>query len=348
MDPEATARALRELVGPPEGEQLLVRGERLWFGTGGERFDREAAKTMYRQAAELGNPVAAARVRFLSLDREALSDPDAEKEQVVLGQQLAYQVYCDVARRGMEEFRDVINCDVLFPQDGADDNDDRVDFTQSMKHYVDLERARMLSGAIRDPDVMRYDMCCDERFPFGAATLVAAIFRVGTSLSFAAGVSEDKTRGNEYYQLAVDRGHSMAMVNLGCAVSMGDGTVEDTEGANRLFRRAADLGNAYGFYNLGCSFSDGDAVKQDFKEAFRLFSLSAELGYAKAVHNLGYSYRFGEGVEVDLKEAIRLFRISAAEDVPESLYLLGEAYVEVCGLPKPFVLIEFAPNAADR
>ena len=124
------------------------------------------------------------------------------------------------------------------------------------------------------------------------------------------GIVKSYKKAVKIFKRAVELGNVDAMVSLGRLLSDGNGVkAPDKTKAQQLYRAAADRGCAVGQYNLACTL-DSD---QRLEEAFQYYFLSAEQNYTHAEFNLGYCYKYGDGTEVDVAKARHWYARAAAK-----------------------------------
>lgn len=144
------------------------------------------------------------------------------------------------------------------------------------------------------------------------------------------GVIQDKKKGVQLIQLAVDQGLAPAQNNLGVMYRTGrHGVKKDEKEAFRLLKLAADQGLALAQNELGVMYHTGvpGVIEKDEKEALRLFKLAADQGYGPAQKSLGNMYRIGWlGINKDEKEAFRLFKLAVDQGYGPAQYNLGTMY----------------------
>jgi len=124
-------------------------------------------------------------------------------------------------------------------------------------------------------------------------------------------VEVDKKKALKFYQSAIDKGNTNAMVNVGKMYFYGDGVKVDEKKAMSLFQSAVDKGNVQAMYLLGNMFYNGYGVAVDKKKAMELYQCAADKGDAEAMYTLGLKYCTGDGVNVNKKKAKELFQLLA-------------------------------------
>ena len=147
---------------------------------------------------------------------------------------------------------------------------------------------------------------------------------LGMMYSNGDGVNKDEGTAKVWYQKAVEKNDSDAMIGLG-DILVNEGHRVD---AANLYKQAASLGNAEGYYKL--------VIKLDYsleKQAEFLFK-GAEMNHAGCQHSLGLSYYSGGRVKKDYAEAIKWFTIAAEQNFVPSMFALGLMYEKGIGTKK--------------
>jgi TPR repeat protein len=168
----------------------------------------------------------------------------------------------------------------------------------------------------------------------------------------------------QYYRLAIERGHIGAMLMLAQLKSRPGYSQDDLAEAVELWRRAAELGDLDGKRNYGGCLLQGIVVPRDFDAGYALiteaatggnvaaqlalgvfhtvggwpqsnpaeappwFRRAAETGNADGQYNLGVCYRLGLGVEADMAEAERWYRLAAAQGLPSARLALADLLLQ--------------------
>ncbi|HBO0862891.1 TPA: sel1 repeat family protein, partial [Pseudomonas aeruginosa] len=92
------------------------------------------------------------------------------------------------------------------------------------------------------------------------------------------GISAHDAEMVRLYQMAADRGHYKAMLNLAGLYVRGIGVDKDEGKAVDLVERAIKLNAPHAFYLMGVMLQQGIGVKQDVRAAMSFFRRSADLG----------------------------------------------------------------------
>lgn len=154
---------------------------------------------------------------------------------------------------------------------------------KGMMHSVGVKSLNPYIGLLIKADTK--DLIADEKFRLGM------VFGYGQY-----GVSIDEYKAKEYFRMAAEEGHPLAMVMyLQFLMSKPD---EHSPEILKWLRKAAELGEKQALYNLGISYHRGDIPDVDpIKDSLPLFRKSAELGYAPSYSRMACIYHDGEGVE---------------------------------------------------
>ena len=92
------------------------------------------------------------------------------------------------------------------------------------------------------------------------------------------GVPQSHRKAKEWFDKAVEQGHTGAQVNLGTLYLRGEGAPQSSQMALFWFSRAAAQEDALAFAKLGMMYSQGRGVLQDFIQAHMWYNLSAAHG----------------------------------------------------------------------
>jgi TPR repeat protein len=186
-----------------------------------------------------------------------------------------------------------------------------------------------------DVEAVKWLRLAAEQGKTDAAYYLGYIFQSGEQIS-----SKDAQRGNDerkvlvrnpveaarWYRLAVDHGHTGAMVNLGYLYRQGLGVEKNPAEAVRLFKTAAasvrtnrtDPTPSMAAINLALAYQTGDIVPQDYaaaaqwaEDALASPALPPDLEIAAAGLLASY-YSEGRGVAQDLEKAKALKARAAA------------------------------------
>ncbi|MGU2316349.1 tetratricopeptide repeat protein [Pseudomonas aeruginosa] len=131
------------------------------------------------------------------------------------------------------------------------------------------------------------------------------------------------------YQMAADRGHYKAMLNLAGLYSRGTAVPRDESKAVDLVEQALKLNAPHAFYTMGVMLQQGIGVRQDEAAALSYFRRAADLGNRYGQQAIGEAIRDafikqpepekGRGYSI----AIKMLECSLAQGLAESGYTLG-------------------------
>lgn len=114
------------------------------------------------------------------------------------------------------------------------------------------------------------------------------------------GVGQNYRKAKEWFDKAVEQGHTGAQVNLGTLYLRGEGTPQSSQMALFWFTRAAGQEDALALAKLGLMYSQGRGALQDFIQAHMWYNLSAARGRSKI-----YQFRSNPSAEVSSLHAAR-------------------------------------------
>jgi TPR repeat protein len=92
------------------------------------------------------------------------------------------------------------------------------------------------------------------------------------------GVGQNYRKAKEWFDKAVEQGHTGAQVNLGTLYLRGEGAPQSSQMALFWFTRAAGQEDALALAKLGLMYAQGRGVLQDFIQAHMWYNLSAARG----------------------------------------------------------------------
>jgi len=137
------------------------------------------------------------------------------------------------------------------------------------------------------------------------------------------GIPRDYERAAELYQIAAEKGNSLAAYELGLMYRDGRGVPQNYAEAFRLFRRAANQLLVESEFRVGYAYQAGEGVQKDDVKAAIWYRKAAERGYAMAQNNLGTLYATGQGVEQNHIEAAGWYRKAAEQGFDEAQLTWG-------------------------
>jgi TPR repeat protein len=190
----------------------------------------------------------------------------------------------------------------------------------------------------------------------------AAQAEIGLCYYRGNGIEKDLRRAVQYFQLAADAAHPVALKYLADCLMAGKGALQKDAGravelmsrsaqhgnsdamntlghwyavgkaptdlrmALRYYKQAAEKGHSIGQYNVGRSYETGRGVEMDAIEAAFWYQRSSHKGYRDAINALGNCYRKGFGVISDMKEAVRLYQLAAKKGLDKAKVNLAHCY----------------------
>lgn len=122
---------------------------------------------------------------------------------------------------------------------------------------------------------------------------------------------QDYQKALEYYQLAANQGHSLALCGLGSMYREGCGVAKNEHKAFEYFQAAANKGNANALMILGEMYFKGCGVEKDDRKMFECYQIAANNGHVNGIYGIGLLYEKGCGVERNLAEALKHYRLAA-------------------------------------
>src|SRR5690606_34413109 len=125
------------------------------------------------------------------------------------------------------------------------------------------------------------------------------------------GVKQDTEQAFQWFRLAANTDHVMAMNMTGRCYENGWGVQADMLMANYWFKLAAERGLDWGMYNYATSLALGRGLPIDRKQALQWLQKAAALGHAKSWNLLGGFHEDGWEVETDMGAAMDCYRKAA-------------------------------------
>lgn len=125
------------------------------------------------------------------------------------------------------------------------------------------------------------------------------------------GVDRDATQALNWFRLAAQQGHLMALNMLGRCQEYGWGCVPDIAAALTNYRLATEGGLDWGQYNYANLLRMGRGIAPDTLAAFDFYSKAAEQGHAGAMNMLGRFHHEGWAMPINEAEAEQWYRRAA-------------------------------------
>ncbi len=136
------------------------------------------------------------------------------------------------------------------------------------------------------------------------------------------------------YQMAADRGHYKAMLNLAGLYSRGTAVPRDESKAIDLVEQALKLNAPHAFYTMGVMLQQGIGVKQDDEAALSYFRRAADLGNRYGQQAAGEAIRnvFAKQLEPERTRgyaiAVQMLECALSQDMAEAGYTLGWHFLD--------------------
>lgn len=118
----------------------------------------------------------------------------------------------------------------------------------------------------------------------------------------------------EYYLLAANQGHPLALCGLGTIYREGLGVEKNDRKAFEYFQAAANKGEVHALIILGDFYLKGNGVEKNDHQAFVCYQTAANQGHVSGWYAMALMYEKGRGVTQDAVEALRLYRLAADQD----------------------------------
>ncbi len=153
------------------------------------------------------------------------------------------------------------------------------------------------------------------------------------------GVPADTDLGTKYYEQAIEKGDTGAMLDLGLYYYNGKQLKQDYAKTVRYYQMASDAGDMKGRAYLGKMYQLGKGVKKDLGKAHSYYMDAAKGGNAEAMLFLGQMYENGIGVEKDYpsaqwlyEQAIKLGKNDCQKDLERVNEMIKQAKNQPAGL----------------
>lgn len=163
----------------------------------------------------------------------------------------------------------------------------------------------------------------DAGYLFAQVALGTIVYELGL------GTPVDWVKARRYAQLAADRAHPLAQVELGRMMLTGRGGAKDARGGAALFRQAAEAGYAPGMRFYGQLLITGEGLAKDEASGWRWMRKAADAGDRDALGIMGAALLLGQGQAEDLPGAVRYLQRGAAAGDAQAQYYWG--FLQVTG-----------------
>ncbi len=141
--------------------------------------------------------------------------------------------------------------------------------------------------------------------------IVDAQALLGQLLLDGQGVAVDQVQALQWFKVASESNHPMAINMVGRCIENGWGIEANPADAVSWYKRAAELGLDWGMYNYANMLARGVVIPQDRAEAFRLYNAAVLLGHAKSMNIVGRFVEEGWETPQDSNLAADWYRRSA-------------------------------------
>eukprot|EP01119_Soliformovum_irregulare_P018399 TRINITY_DN5627_c0_g1_i4.p1 TRINITY_DN5627_c0_g1~~TRINITY_DN5627_c0_g1_i4.p1 ORF type:complete len:520 (+),score=160.10 TRINITY_DN5627_c0_g1_i4:72-1631(+) len=145
-------------------------------------------------------------------------------------------------------------------------------------------------------------------------------------------VPKDAAEAKRYFQMAAERGHALALVNLGSCWEF----EREHQRALECYQKAADMGEPAGICCVGSCYYNGTCVERSLPLAMKYFKEAADMGDPTALFNMGVLHYTGEGLEKNHKEAVRYWQMASDKGEMLSTGNLGSCYYKGYGVAQDF------------
>lgn len=155
-----------------------------------------------------------------------------------------------------------------------------------------------------------------------------ACYNLGQLYQQGLGVEKNIGEALKHYQMAADRGHTLASLKIGEYYEIEAKNDENLhKDAYSWYSKAAENGNGTALGYLGRMNFYGEGVFKSHLKALGFFNDAVNKGNFEAADFLGYMYRNGEGVSKDVNEALKWFMIAHDEGSSIAAAWIGDIYL---------------------
>lgn len=152
----------------------------------------------------------------------------------------------------------------------------------------------------------------------------------------------------KYFNLAIEKGHEQALIDLGRCYHYGHGVPKDNELAINYLEQAAITKDATALYHLGLAFYDGwQEGKPDYNKALEYFVEAAFLNNSEAICQLGVYAEEGIGlVPKNPQEAYKQYLRAEQCGSVEGCYNVGRCHEYGIGVDEDLTMAATYYNRA--
>jgi len=287
-------------------------------GRGGLKPDIPEAIRWYKQAVDLGWPMAAHNIGLIHY--KGLSGKTDYDE--------AYRWFLIAAKDnvGQSEFQLGVMC--LKGRGGCSDPNAGVAWLERAVTHGNREAQRELgkiflfgtegfdANTVRGRDLLQRSALAGDT---DAALLLGQAYR-------GEGLEINLHEAARWYEEGAKNGDSRAQYNLGLMYAKGEGVRQDWNMARRWIQAAAEKSHVDAMIWMGQAFHEGYGVPRDYKEAYRWSKQAAAQGAPEAYTRMGWLYAHGEGVARDMGTALEWYKKAVEGGRGDAAYNLGTIY----------------------
>ena len=159
-------------------------------------------------------------------------------------------------------------------------------------------------------------------------------------------VLEDKEKGREWLEIAVETGSPLAMLLLGDYYLYHFLPEEDPSKAFQYYKLAEELD--YISEGIGVCYQFGIGVEQDEEQSFSYYKIAAQNGYHEAAFRVGQCLYWGVGTPEDRRQSFEYLKYVADFGYGEAAFYVGEMLLKGEYVEKDIeVGVSFLIQAAD-
>lgn len=358
--------AISELKPYVEGNdhEAIYQMARILFDESDSHQDCPQGLALYKQASDLGNPMACLSLGFIY---ESGRNVDASPEMAEAFFKKSAAIWSEMAKdgdpdseamvgfltllgKGVEQNTEVaIAALVRAVKNGSEDSIEILGDlllkgnSEAEKHSdIIIEKLTVLSNASN----AKATLCLGKLSLYGCVATQNTTKAVEL-LSIASENGDDESNyilGRIYsdgkfadidhqkaflhFKQAADNKYTPAMVCFAIHFLLGNGVDKSVSDAECIFVEAAELGSTDAMLWLSKIYLDGVEVERDFKKSLNWLSDAAKKNCAEAQGRLGEMYDNGFGVDVDQNEAIKWYALGAENGDRSSQNHLGVYLLE--------------------
>nr|WP_321272028.1 tetratricopeptide repeat protein [uncultured Tolumonas sp.] len=124
-------------------------------------------------------------------------------------------------------------------------------------------------------------------------------YQLGLNYTNGIGVTQDYTKGAQWFLKSAQQGKSEAQFMMGAAYASGRGVVRDETQAYQWFDKAANQGNSAALYQKADALANGRGTTKDIAASRKFYEKAARLGHVESQYSLGVLLMTGRGGKID-------------------------------------------------